>query len=70
MLKQFQSYNAEKMSRSAISCVTSLTQNIYTAYQQVVVEESQEKEARWMVEEKIAVTDASVILIRVRHISS
>ena len=61
MSKQFQSYNTEKIPRSAIPCVFSLTENIYTEYQQVVVEESQEKEARWIAEEIIAVTDASVI---------
>ena len=61
MSKQFQSYNTEKIPRSAIPCVISLTENIYTEYQQVVVEESQEKEARWIAEEIIAVTDASVI---------
>ena len=61
MSKQFQSYNTEKIPRSAIPCVICLTENIYTEYQQVVIEESQEKEARWIAEKIIAVTDASVI---------
>ena len=60
-MHEFQSYNAESIPRSSIPCITSLTENIYTLYQQVVVEESPETEARWMVEAIIADTDASVI---------